>query len=1124
MVPGIDDRLAQVLGARDAGAIARWARQVGVALGYADWEDCGNTAARLVAVYAEWDRFGDTPEFSGKLIMKYVPFDWRETEEPRRTADAWNDSSTRFRDSHLVRQRRDPVMLPDGGWVMFVDVAGGSLAELRSLSTLLGRTDGPGLVLEHAAVVVSTTLAEWTPRARPKFPTIGEHLRELLAPRLDSTGTVRRWAREHGLVTGEQATATTASVARFPNPYALVLGDHPSSARKIRVRYGRSHRDLHVGNILVGLEPGRFLLIDQARFHADWPLAFDPMYLLVTTVAHFLPGIASPDHRADLILLLVEPDSGLPRWVPKPLHDLVVAIMQAVLAAAPGDNVVEEWRTELLLSLTACALVMTGRDLIAEPERLWFLELAACAAATVTGLPLSGPEITRASAALREPVAAPASRAPEADLPAPVSYAIPRLGLLSKMTSLHRDRPGGLVALVGPPGVGKTQLAVQYVGQHGGEYARTFWLSGETPSLLTEQFTEFVHSLGVPVASGSDLDSLRRAAFATLRIGGRYLLVFDGIATAATIRQFWPPSSNVDVLVTSRSPQWTQMGRTLEVAGFERGESLRLLTEVVGDKPGLDELAEALNDLPAAVAQAAHFMVGSRVSVRSYREMVLEDTMNTLRRGLLNAYGAPLAAVWANAIDRLGEDDREAADAVTLIAFFGQAPIPAELVVVPTSSASATCPPSDEVVRSMVDSGLVSVSDGVFHCYPLLQSFIREHVTPARADPIRSAVRAVLVANDPGDPREPTTWRRFHSLLPHIVDAGASAPRDRAFLAVYLRTAHYLTTRGDSGLALDLAERALAEWRDDAEATIEAMRHVAQAHFHSNDHELASRVDAEVLVRTRRLFGEDHSESLAAEKNAAASRAAVKVHDRMESLEPLLAHVVSRHRRLLGVDHPETLRAVHNLAHELRSSGRPDRALELDRKNHSRFTEVLGQLHVDTLKSAHALGLDLRGSGHHGAAADLNACTHRALFELLGPGHPDTAQSAVSLAEDRRRAGHPSDARTLGTAAYETLVAVRGLDHPLTLLAAHGLGKDLLALNDLDEALRVARETYRRRGGVLGAGHVETIRSGSLLARVFHRSGQAELALALDAEVRILLEDLRPEGTGTTTGVDLPFP
>jgi hypothetical protein len=66
------------------------------------------------------------------------------------------------------------------------------------------------------------------------------------------------------------------------------------------------------------------------------------------------------------------------------------------------------------------------------------------------------------------------------------------------------------VALCGMGGVGKTQLAIEYVVTFCESYSHVFWLSAASESDLVSGFQEISHLVGVKLPEPLDPDKLRK--------------------------------------------------------------------------------------------------------------------------------------------------------------------------------------------------------------------------------------------------------------------------------------------------------------------------------------------------------------------------------------------------------------------------------------------------------------------------------------------------------------------------------------------------------------------------------------------------------------------------------------
>jgi hypothetical protein len=376
-VTEIGQEITDLLDPESAAALRTSATLNGMTLKYAGWTGHGNTPAVLISAYA--GRLGKSDR---KLVLKISPKGRGNNLEPLSHRDALARSPSDFRAAHLVEQPWDTIALPGGGWIMFQEIASGRLDDIRPLSTIL---DDPTRLEEAAracTTVVLSVLTDWTPdilRKEP-FPTAREYLSGLLGNRLDQDGTVRRWAERAGVLSADRP------VGGPTNPFTLVLADSAASTRRLYLRIGNTHGDLHPGNILIPEDPVEYRLIDLSRFDATRALTFDPTYLLLTVTAQFLPSL-SPVERESVADLLVDPQAGPRDAVPHGPRAVLMAIIETAREWGDGRGFGEEWRRESLLTLIGCALVMTGRDIIPDPDRDWFYHLATLATARYLDLP-----------------------------------------------------------------------------------------------------------------------------------------------------------------------------------------------------------------------------------------------------------------------------------------------------------------------------------------------------------------------------------------------------------------------------------------------------------------------------------------------------------------------------------------------------------------------------------------------------------------------------------------------------------------------------------------------------------------------------------------------------------------
>lgn len=179
----------------------------------------------------------------------------------------------------------------------------------------------------------------------------------------------------------------------------------------------------------------------------------------------------------------------------------------------------------------------------------------------------------------------------------------------------------------GPPGVGKTALAVQWAHQAvcDGRFAdgQLFVdLEGPEPGRAADPFDILGHLLQAVGVTGEHLPAdlhQRAAAFRSYLHGREVLLVLDNAADARQVQHLLPGSPGSAVMVTSRSRLPGLLSRvdavTLPMAELRRPEAATLLRAMIGDAradadpAAVTVLAERCGHLPLALVLAAENIV-----------------------------------------------------------------------------------------------------------------------------------------------------------------------------------------------------------------------------------------------------------------------------------------------------------------------------------------------------------------------------------------------------------------------------------------------------------------------------------------------------------------------------------
>ena len=121
-------------------------------------------------------------------------------------------------------------------------------------------------------------------------------------------------------------------------------------------------------------------------------------------------------------------------------------------------------------------------------------------------------------------------------------------------------------ALVGMPGVGKTQTAIEYAHRHRKDYATVLWAGADSPETLTSSYVVLARLLGLPQRNEPDQAVIIAAVRRWLGATPDWLLVLDNADDLGAVRDLLPADGPGHLLLTMRDPAIQALAQPVEVA------------------------------------------------------------------------------------------------------------------------------------------------------------------------------------------------------------------------------------------------------------------------------------------------------------------------------------------------------------------------------------------------------------------------------------------------------------------------------------------------------------------------------------------------------------------------------
>lgn len=667
-------------------------------------------------------------------------------------------------------------------------------------------------------------------------------------------------------------------------------------------------------------------------------------------------------------------------------------------------------------------------------------------------------------------------------------------------------------ALHGMGGVGKSQIAIEYVYRYGRDYELIWWIPSEQTNLIVQSLIELGEHMGL--RAGADRSAVP-AVLEALRVGQPYsnwLLVFDNAENPHEVRQFFPHDGPGRVMVTSRNSQWSTLASSLEVDVFTRSESVALIKRRSPQIPdeAADRLADALGDLPLAVEQAAVWLAETGMPAHQYLDLFETKCSELLELAPPADYDLPVAAAWNVSLDRLSEDHPAALQLLQICAFFAPEPISRGFfeavrgVAAPPELSSALDDPIklSHAVREIGRYALARIDhrNSTIQVHRLVQRVLVEQMNPQERIRMRHCAHEILANADPRNPGLPEAWPRYSALLPHVRATGMVECEDDGWARhLVLNEARFLQERSDYVEALNVADEAAAIWRrmlgDDNEQVIAVDQVRALALRWQNRYTEAYDLQAELVDRCRRVLGERNETT---QRALSVLAILLRLRGDFYRARELDQQAFETTHRELGADDPGTLQSAHNYAVSLRLAGDFAEAYRLDEDTYERRVEVLGDDHLATLSSRYQMALDLQELGRGDEARTLLANLRELALARLGPEHDMTIRATRELAVTLRKLGDHQAALDLSGMALKVLREKAGEDSLETVRASLNHATDLRQTGSLDKAAELGRAAMERCQALLGAEHPHTYATATNLAVTLRLLGHVSEAHDLD--------------------------
>ncbi|KAL9607393.1 MAG: hypothetical protein Q9167_007695, partial [Letrouitia subvulpina] len=257
--------------------------------------------------------------------------------------------------------------------------------------------------------------------------------------------------------------------------------------------------------------------------------------------------------------------------------------------------------------------------------------------------------------------------------------------------------------ICGLGGIGKTEIAVEFMLANETKYDAIFWLQGDNETKLREGFSQITIELNLEDFGANDqiasidlvkawlANPVKKPDLPSNREEARRLLIFDNVDNPDVLQDYWPQFGHGSVLITSRDPfaksnLYTNMDG-IDLNPFSDQDAVKFL---VGLTHGRDVssvevsasalvVARKLGGLPLGLLQMAGIINRQDYTfeefLRKYQERSLPGLLKSNAIWRPDGYAHTISSVWA--LEQLKEGS---ASLLNILAFLDPDAIPEDIL------------------------------------------------------------------------------------------------------------------------------------------------------------------------------------------------------------------------------------------------------------------------------------------------------------------------------------------------------------------------------------------------------------------------------------------------------------
>jgi tetratricopeptide (TPR) repeat protein/transcriptional regulator with XRE-family HTH domain len=685
-----------------------------------------------------------------------------------------------------------------------------------------------------------------------------------------------------------------------------------------------------------------------------------------------------------------------------------------------------------------------------------------------------------------------------------------REALLRSLDVLLRQQNGAMAltqshALYGLGGIGKTQIALEYVYRYASAYTAILWVSAETTESLFASFASLADVLNLPERDEPDQHKMVRAIIRWLGNHKDWLLVFDNVEDLALLQTFLPASRYGSVLLTTRLQTLGTIAQRIAVKPMDAEEGLIfLLQRAKLLRPGMPSshlapidvlsaqaIVEMTGGLPLALDQSGAYLEETQCGLKDYLNLFRSSPLELLdARDSYLDHPFSVTRTFILAFEQLERTNVLAAEIVTICAYLSPDAIPEALfldgaVYLGPTFETLTVDPLrfNAALKALLMYSLIqrNAATHTLTIHRLVQTVLKGHLSEELQHLwVRRVTCAIAHLFPVSETQQAEYWQVSERFLPHALVCLTESERqhesDAEQITLANRVASYLRYRARYAEAEALFRRALQmrkqAHRSEHPQIIETLHGLASLFIHQGKYQQAEPLLQQALDLSEQFLS---PEDILKADVLYSVGALSFFQGKYAEAEAFYLQALHIWEHVWGPEHPQPGKAFLSLATLHKTQGNYTEAELLYRRALHIHERDLGGEHPQVGAELNDLASLYLDQGKYEQAEPLLQRALGIWERSLGEEHPSVAYPLSNLAEIAVTRGHYEQAHALYQRALRIGEQGLGPNHPLVALLFRYLADLATKQSMYEQAKSLYQHALAIQEQALGPDHQDTV-------------------------------------------------